>query len=99
MLSVPASQTVPGAQTGQSVDEPVGEEDEEIEDDEKGQDYEEEAGGDSQMGGFAETQQTTSSSVKPKYIISVSKKAHITRKDEYTFKDAKGKTRITEKKD
>jgi hypothetical protein len=51
------------------------------------------------MGGFAKTQQTTSSSVKPKYVVSVSKKAYMTRKDKYIFKDAKGKTRITEKKD
>jgi len=50
------------------------------------------------MGGVAETQQTISSSVKHKYVVSVSKKAHMTRNNEYIFKDAKGKTRITEKK-
>lgn len=61
--------------------------------DEESQDYEVEAGWDSQMGGFAEIQQITSSSVKPKYVVSVSKKAHMTWKDEYIFKDAKGMLR------
>jgi len=99
MYSVPASQTVPGAQTGQSADEPLGE-DEEDQDDEESHDGEEgeETRGDSQMGGVADTKQTTSSA-KPKYLVNVSKKPHMTRKDEYIFKDAKGKTRITEKKD
>jgi hypothetical protein len=50
------------------------------------------------MSGVADTKQTTSSA-KPKYLVNVSKKPYMTRKDKYIFKDAKGKTRITEKKD
>ena len=100
MYSVPASQTVPRAQTGKSADEPLGE-DEEDQDDEESHDGEEgeETGGDSQMGGVAETKQTSSSSAKPKYVVNVSKKSHLTRSNEYNFKDARGKTRTTEKKD
>jgi len=101
MYSIPASQAVPGAQTGQSADELFGEEDEEDQDDEESQDDEggEETGGDSRMGGVAETKQTSSSNAKPKYVVSVSKKSHLTRSNEYNFKDARGKTRTTEKKD
>ena len=50
------------------------------------------------MGRVANTKQTTLSA-KLKYLVNVSKKPYITKKDEYIFKDAKGKTRITEKKD
>jgi hypothetical protein len=101
MYSIPASQTVPRAQIGKSADELFGEEVQEDRDDEESRDNEggEEAGGDTQMGGVAETKQTTSSDAKPKYVVNVSKKSHRTRSNEYNFKDARGKTKTTERKD
>ena len=53
---------------------------------------------DSQIGRVANTKQTTLST-KPKYLVNVSKKPYITKKDKYIFKNTKRKTRITEKKD
>jgi hypothetical protein len=93
---VSRGQYFPASQTVQSTNDPLSGEDEESQDDEE----DEETRGGYQIGGDAETQETASSSKESKYhVVRVSKKAHTLKSDEYIFKNAKGKTRSTQRKD